>query len=364
MCEMNQFEMMESRRLMSGSANNDFMQHPWRFPHERIEFAPHSIGLTPGMVLGSTSPTSPIELTQVWSPGGWTVDYSSLPEGPAKAMNIDREIEFLMPSVGGSNRLNVFGSTSADQVSVEQVTGVDQSVSVPVILFHQDADGVWRHYFNGSPNEYPWSWEGKIDQIREQLDTYRADYQFVLENPTVEHAAEDAAYYVDAIPRLEGELTRWQGMVAALNGPLTRVRVAGLYDAYVAAGDTPITVAVDSGAGNDQISIAPNVAAKTSVLGGKGNDVLISGKQKTYLAGGAGDDRLVSRSQKGGTLDGGAGVNVYESRFSKVAIYDARSADAVTVRGTTLPMSTAVGAMNVAPDRMSDLFLTPDGLTI
>jgi Ca2+-binding RTX toxin-like protein len=144
---------------------------------------------------------------------------------------------------------------------------------------------------------------------------------------------------------------------------MTRVRVAGMYDIYV-MGSTPITIAIDSGAGNDTISVAPNVNDKTSILGGKGNDMLISGKMHTYLAGGAGNDVLVSRSKHGGTLDGGPGNDTFDSRFGSTLVADPGASDLVDIHGQSYPMATAASSSNVSMKNttFSQIFVTPDGL--
>ncbi len=63
---------------------------------------------------------------------------------------------------------------------------------------------------------------------------------------------------------------------------------------------------VNSGAGDDVVSVAENVAAPVTLRGGAGDDVLVGGASGDKLVGGPGNDKLVGRSGPD-WLYGGAG---------------------------------------------------------
>jgi Ca2+-binding RTX toxin-like protein len=80
------------------------------------------------------------------------------------------------------------------------------------------------------------------------------------------------------------------------------------------------TIAIDTGAGDDYLSISPNIATRVRAFGGAGDDVLGGGSGPDTIDGGAGDDILSGRAGNDrllpGTgsnlLNGAAGADVID----------------------------------------------------
>jgi RTX calcium-binding nonapeptide repeat (4 copies) len=66
---------------------------------------------------------------------------------------------------------------------------------------------------------------------------------------------------------------------------------------------------VNSGVGDDRVSVAKNIAAPVTMRGGAGDDVLLGGEGPDKLIGGQGNDRLVGW-RGGDVLYGGPGDDV------------------------------------------------------
>ncbi len=79
------------------------------------------------------------------------------------------------------------------------------------------------------------------------------------------------------------------------------------------------TLAVDVGAGNDNVTIDASVTIRTTVAGGKGNDTLRGGGGNDSLGGGDGNDQLFGGRGKD-TLAGGAGDDLIRGGSSNDVI--------------------------------------------
>ncbi len=350
-------------------------------------------------LMSSTTPTLPWAnftgnvLPALFVPQVWAADFSAAPEAPPTWINTITGKSITAPLLSPSGRLQISGTTKADQISVEQVTGLDPSSDLPAFILDSDRPEFFQSVADASGNgsytflggwssSYTGAQPGSIgtegydiDFVDSQNDqvpdlyghlgppsTLLAQYQ---QQEQLLGDSDDGLRIRDmGIPGVNVAVDQYNQKVAKYaKVNMTRVRVAGLYDVYV-MGSTPITIAIDSGAGNDTISVAANVNDKTSILGGKGNDMLISGKMHTYLAGGAGNDVLVSRSKHGGTLDGGPGTDTFDSRFGSTLVADANSSDFVDIRGQSYPMATAAASSKISMKNttFSQIFVTPDGL--
>jgi Ca2+-binding RTX toxin-like protein len=303
---------------------------------------------------------------------GWSADASGAPEAIPTWTNSVSGAQFSQPTLNDSGRLQITGTPGADQISSEQVTGINTTSDLPAFVFEPTSADEFQTMHAKFVYDFFASQTDKVPDARggfESAPQLVQDYQQALSskeaNPPAGWSQDDVTQYNNIIACLNWNIKHYQEQLDRFkNVSFTLVHVAGKYDVYVESPDTPITIAIDAGAGNDTISIAPNVNAKTSILGGKGNDMLISGKMHTYLAGGAGNDVLVSRSKHGGTLDGGPGTDTFDSRFGSILVADATSSDFVGIHGQSYPMATAAASSKISMKNttFSDIFVTPDGL--
>jgi hypothetical protein len=320
-----------------------------------------------------------------FSPHEWTADYSSVSEGPPSWINTVTGMHFTEPMLNDNGLFQVFGTAKANEISVEQVMGLDTSADLPALVIQSPERVVrtgkgtldltgggsvsngeetiveiqWRREFMPSQSDKIPDLNLYMRPAKEVLEQYKAHLATLVDDS-------DDAYRIQkyTIPFIQRDIDQYNAAVAKYeNTVMTRIRVAGMYDAYLLPGDAPVKISIDSGAGDDVISIAPNVQMKTTIAGGKGSDTIISGKQKSYLSGGAGDDRLVSRSKKGGTLDGGAGSDLLEARFSTMNVSSADASDKVRIHQATYPVSTVASSASLfAFEKLKILRLSPNGI--
>ena len=199
----------------------------------------------------------------------WTLDYSPLPEGQPVAFNSKTGVQYTFPTISPTGRIQINGTTAADHISVEEVDHIDSNSDLSVVVFSQDPD-VQGEYPNTNAAQGKWRWQWRSLESEMTSDVKRAwDYakkllsednenlNEELTNP-VEFGSTDIPYYQKQIPIDEQNVAAMEGQDNIINGQsLTRIRVEGKYDVYVEDGDTPLTIAIDSGAGNDTISVAP-----------------------------------------------------------------------------------------------------------
>lgn len=303
---------------------------------------------------------------------GWDFDLSGAPESPVTVENDVTKLKFLQPTISNAGRLQIYGTVNSDQISITQVTGLDSKSDLPAFIYVPNTDSsqssAWVYDFVGSQSNLLPNGKKALVPANKLLKEYQQELAANQANPPAGWDKADVTAANGIIQAINSETKSYQTMIKKYqNTALTRVDVAGLFDVYTLATNPPAIIAIDSGAGNDTISVAPDVQSKLSVVGGKGNDTITSGSRHAYLSGGAGDDVLIGRSKHGGTLDGGAGSDTLESRDGNMNIVDVDSSDHIIADGTNYPISTALAATNGAASGaksiFSDLFLTPDGLT-
>lgn len=87
------------------------------------------------------------------------------------------------------------------------------------------------------------------------------------------------------------------------------VHPEGRENELVCAAPEIVSFEVNSGAGEDSVSIAPIVPEPVTLRGGPGDDLLIAGSSADRLAGGEGDDRLIGGAGAD-ALFGGLGADL------------------------------------------------------
>lgn len=249
-------------------------------------------------------------------------------------VGMDRGGTFVTPSVRPNGSIRVVGTETDDAITVERTVGVHEQDDGAAATSGRTPDGEFDivnvigpdgsraiiPIANGYTGGIPAFLGGQRAQYRDEIRENEAFLKGATTGPgkdlpNAEEVAAEAQARIDAA-RLG--LARLDLLEAALPaGDFVRVTVGGAYDYYVQLGATlpaDARLTIDAGAGNDAVTVSPNVPLKATINGGSGADVLTTGKKTSLVYAGGGKDRLISRSTKGAMLDGGQGADRYFNR--------------------------------------------------
>lgn len=232
---------------------------------------------------------------------------------------------FVLPSLKSDGSLRITGSDEADVITVESVSSYDERYTG-----NKPADSEYDfvHLIDPETGERFITSGSEIQNIDANIRNYgmvvdssQRDLAYTEALPPSAEREESLAAIKSSLASEQKTLKRYETTKAQLAvGGFVKVTFAGVYEYYlqIPAGGLPSTarVTVDSGAGNDTVSISPNVPMKSTLYGGSGADVLTTGKKTASVFAGGGKDRLINRSVKGATLDGGQGADRYFNKTS------------------------------------------------
>jgi Ca2+-binding RTX toxin-like protein len=85
--------------------------------------------------------------------------------------------------------------------------------------------------------------------------------------------------------------------ISEANALYVTLKTDGVTTTYLFDRSTIKRIAIDGGAGNDNITISPNVSLRATILGGKGNDHLAGGILGDTISGGDGNDVIQAGPQ-------------------------------------------------------------------
>jgi len=230
---------------------------------------------------------------------------------------------FTLPTIRADGSARVTGSEGDDDITIEATTGFAETkddkgapsdgehdflnVIDPTTGERYIASGFEMTSIDGMLTMEAGALRGETDRL--------ADIKAAATYDNREEAIAESEARIAAI---EEQIARYEALKPVIeSGRFVHYTLAGVYDYYVQiADDQPTTarVTVDAGAGNDAVTISPNVPMKSTLYGGSGADVLTTGKKTTSVFAGGGKDRLINRSTKGATLDGGQGADRYFNR--------------------------------------------------
>lgn len=278
------------------------------------------------------------------------------------ATNNETGKSYKLPTVRPDGSANLEGTTDADNILIERVTGLTggntgDDILRQVTLLGDEPNS--RFVTGGNMNAA--ELEARAERERGLLVERQARVEELLNNPPAE--GEPRYGYDQTLEMAKQSVKTSQGIIELMTNlaqatreiPTTdfmHYRLEGVYDIYVeipAGASTAGKIVVDAKSGNDNVTVATNVPMKVSINGGDGSDSLTSGKKTANLYGGGGNDRLVSRSERGGILDGGKGADRYYNRFGEVQITAKADGDRLVLgdRSVIVSKSGVFGTSNI-----------------
>ena len=254
----------------------------------------------------------------------------------------------LLPGVKSDGSVSLFGTPSADTVTVERVTGLDSNdPTLMGVVYFPMPDGVGGVPLVGvgiGAIKDPAKLENLLDAERTSLAEHQQQLADAQAAPGVD-PDDDSTFH--ALERQimfdQFAVDELQYVLAKISQPVdyVRYRLDGTYEIFVEASvglTIQSRIRIDTGDGADIVSVSNNVPLRSTIAGGAGADKLTSGSKRTLLYGGGGKDRLFSRSKHGGTLDGGTGADKYYNRFGEIQIAARADGDAIVVDGVPVPV--------------------------